>query len=341
MKPLREADFSACSVAFPAMMGRLMKNPADDAEALAWLSRFLCCQPMRCTSLARVYAALPAMSHEERRKAKQESLPACVPAGVFDGSHKREALRKLSGVMVFDFDGVENAEEAARRVARLPFIEGAAPSCSHQGVYAWTHLSQADEETYRRVVCTLLASDTFPRLCGLEADPACKDVCRARYLSPYRPVLHEGPAQCADLWLNTQPAPAAPAPLLWSKPEKEPQPQASPLRQRQLRRLTELCRAHRLDLTRQERQWFILLGVYARAFPHDEALQLAQTLSSLYPAYNPEETRRKFEHAFQCRAKAWTPERLFSELSAAGIISAGWRAGLLLLLPGAQAALDG
>lgn len=335
-RPLREAEFRDCAETFPVMMGRVMGG--GDAEARAWLREWLLCGDARVEQLASVYRALPGMDPERRRRAKQEWLPACVPAGTFDGSHAQANLRELSGVVTFDFDHTGDARAAAERLARLPFIDGAAPSCSGSGAYAWAHLDVLSTESFRRVTSALTQSDYFVKAAGTAPDAACKDVSRARYLSPYLAVLHEGAAESADGWLAAH---ADKATLVktrnpWScacEQNAQAAPDNNPADERARRRLRRLARESvRLgaDLTESETAWFLVLGVYARAFAHDEGLALAQQISSLYPAYDPEETRRKFEHAYAGRGAAWTAARLFEALEQAGLLSAGWRHGLIV-----------
>lgn len=329
-RPVADVDFSLCAEAFPRMMQRLISNPSD-RDAARWLASLLSCSSAYAEKLAETYRKLPALPHDERRQIKQTSLPVCVPAGTFSGSHAAANLKTLSGIMVLDFDSLDQPDDAARRLLALPFISGAARSCSGTGLYAWTTISRRDPQTYRNTVRRLTDGNIFPRLASLAPDPACKDISRARYLSPYTPLLRPEPAQAADLWLSRQPSmqsAAAPAAHPWRRAPDDTL--CADARQQQLlARLARLCAERSIDLTAQEPQWYLLMGAYARTFPHDQALSLVQRISSIYPDYTPEATRAKFERVYAARHNAWTAEQLLDELEDSGILAAGWRSGLL------------
>ena len=228
--------------------------------------------------------AVRAEADPDKRRALKAALPCFTPAGTITrqaGGGDRLAVP--SGFLCVDIDAKDNAgvtdfASLKEKAAQVPCIAYCGRSCGGAGFFVLIPI--ADPAKYRDYYKALQAD--FAR-CGLRIDPACKDLCRKRFVSwepdPYintgaQPYAYTLPAQA-----RTRPEPPAPEDL----PEIAAQVEA----------VIRTCEAERWDITADRAKWVKILAALAHAFG-EAGRDYAHRISALYPGYDPGETDKTF-----------------------------------------------
>ncbi len=120
------------------------------------------------------------------RAMKADMLPAICWAGIFT-RRANDALAQHSGLMVVDFDHLgATMENSKAALTEDPHVLAVFVSPSGDGLKAIVRVAANDTDTHRR--CFFAAEQYFRDKYHLEADPHCKDVSRACFVS-YDPAL--------------------------------------------------------------------------------------------------------------------------------------------------------
>ena len=120
----------------------------------------------------------------QRNQLKLRRLPAATISATFSSRGKDDILgNKLlhyNGLMVLDFDGVADIEDAKKRLADIPYIYYAGLSVSGKGLFA---IVPIDTDDYRMHKVFFEALQEEMLQLGFVVDKACSDVTRLRVLS--------------------------------------------------------------------------------------------------------------------------------------------------------------
>ena len=100
-----------------------------------------------------------------------------------------EKTKHYNSIIALDFDGVDNLEEAKRKVSEMPYVWYVADSASRRGFFAIVPIENVD---YTRHELYFRALRQEMRDLGYRIDEACKDVTRLRFVSyDPNPYLNE------------------------------------------------------------------------------------------------------------------------------------------------------
>ncbi len=120
----------------------------------------------------------------ERNRLKLRTLPCATISATFTTRGKdvplEERMTQYNGLMVLDFDGLADVEDAKRRLSEVPYVYYAGLSVSGKGLFA---IVPIDTEDYRmhKVFFDALQQEMLEM--GFVVDKACSDVTRLRVLS--------------------------------------------------------------------------------------------------------------------------------------------------------------
>lgn len=121
---------------------------------------------------------------DDRSRLKLRKLPCATVSATFTSRGREvpleERLEHYNSLMVLDFDGLADVEDAKKRLAGLPYIFYAGLSVSGKGLFA---IIPIDTDDYRmhKVFFEALQEELLKQ--GLVVDKACSDVTRLRVLS--------------------------------------------------------------------------------------------------------------------------------------------------------------
>ncbi len=173
----------------------------------------------------------------------KKTLPAVTWPGTFDGGHKATALAQHSGLLCLDFDHLNGDLESVRaQLAGDPHTMALFVSPSGTGVKLLITVD-ADATTHGRAFDT--AAAYYRKTYGLDADAACRDVCRLCVVSHDSTLIYHQDAKTFEV-------PPAPAPAPMRKATPAPRPRAPSLP----RTVEALIANGVFDGTRHERALF-------------------------------------------------------------------------------------
>ena len=107
---------------------------------------------------------------KEKRSDLKKQLPVICFSGVFKGTRHSNNLVEHSGLIVLDFDSIENVNEKKNELKKYPFVISCFVSPSGNGVKAVIWIK--DKEKHHEHYLSLLRDFT-------DADKSTKDVARA------------------------------------------------------------------------------------------------------------------------------------------------------------------
>lgn len=120
----------------------------------------------------------------KRRDIKADFLPfATISCTLYTRQSEvalQDKLKHYTGIMVLDFDHIDNVEEMKRKVAALPWVWYVGLSCSKRGFFAIVPTDNTDY-TRHRLYC--LALEHEMQKLGLKLDDKCYYVTCTRYTS--------------------------------------------------------------------------------------------------------------------------------------------------------------
>lgn len=129
-------------------------------------------------------------SKDDRSRLKLRKLPCATVSATFTSRSREvpleERLEHYNSLMVLDFDGLADVEDAKKRLAELPYIFYAGLSVSGKGLFA---IVPIDTDDYRMHKVFFDALQEEMLQLGLVVDKACSDVTRLRVLS-YDPAAY-------------------------------------------------------------------------------------------------------------------------------------------------------
>ena len=140
-------------------------------------------------SLGKVYGDVIARirmtdDKDERGRLKLRKLPCATISAILSSRSRdiplEERLTQYNSLMVLDFDGVADVEEAKKRLAEVPYIYYAGLSVSGKGLFA---IVPIDTDDYRMHKVFFEALQEELLQLGFVVDKACSDVTRLRVLS--------------------------------------------------------------------------------------------------------------------------------------------------------------
>lgn len=127
---------------------------------------------------------------DDRSRLKLKKLPCATVSATFTTRSREvpleERLEHYNSLMVLDFDGLADVEDAKKRLSGLPYIFYAGLSVSGKGLFA---IVPIDTDDYRMHKIFFDALQEEMLQLGLVVDKACSDVTRLRVLS-YDPAAY-------------------------------------------------------------------------------------------------------------------------------------------------------
>ena len=223
---------------------------------------------------------------QEKRKALKAALPCFTPAGTFSRV-RRMGLQNPSGFLCVDIDckpdkGINSALEGydlKAHISAVPYVAYCGLSCGGEGYFLLIPIE--DPAKYQDYYKAL--QEDFEK-CGIEIDPACKDISRKRFVS-WDP----------DPYINT-----AAKPYAYTLPERKHRTRETLGREINLTEETAKVEAllsdleaRRIDITADYENWRRVLSALASTFG-EAGREYAHRVSALNSGYNPEETDTKY-----------------------------------------------
>lgn len=236
--------------------------------------------------------AVRAEPDPDKRRALKAALPCFTPAGTITRqAGGGERLEEPSGFLCVDIDakdnkGVADFASLKEKVAQVPCVAYCGRSCGGAGFFLLIPIE--DPAKYRDYYKALQAD--FAR-CGLTIDPACKDICRKRFVS-WDPAPYINTA--AQIYAHTLPAPAR------TRPEP-PAPEELAEAAAQVEKIVRTCEAEGWDITADRSKWVKILAALAHTFG-EAGRDYAHRISALYPGYTPGETDKQFTSVLKAPA---------------------------------------
>ena len=236
--------------------------------------------------------ALRAEPDAERRKALKRALPCFTPAGTI--SRQAEGGDRLlapSGFLCVDIDakdnpGLQDFSRLKEKAAQVRNIAYCGRSCSGAGYFLLIPI--ADPAKYRDYYKA--RQEDFAR-CGLNIDPACKDICRKRFVS-----------WDADPYVNTGAEPYA-----YTLPVREHTTREALGRDldatetaAKVEAVISACEAQGWDITAEREDWIRILAALAHTFG-EAGRDYAHRISCNYPGYTQGETDKQFSSLLKGR----------------------------------------
>lgn len=120
----------------------------------------------------------------KRNFLKRKLLPAASISATLktrkSGVKLEDKVKQYTGLIVMDFDHLEDIEEARRKLCQLPYVWYVSLSSSAQGLYA---IALTENMDYKRHELYFDALVDEAKAIGLKMDEPCRDVTRLRFVS--------------------------------------------------------------------------------------------------------------------------------------------------------------
>ena len=214
---------------------------------------------------------------KERRSFKSFKVPAFTASGTFEAKDAK-SLKKHSGIIAIDFDGLENPVDLEAAQAELyadPYTFAGFKSISQKGLCV---LVKIDGKKHREHFKALDAY--YWKKYRLQLDQSCINVNRLRLVS-----------SDPDLFLNIDAKTFTQLPPEQPKEIKSYKPIIAS--RKDFESVIEQIQAKRIDLTQDYHVW-IAIGQAIYAELGESGLDAFQAISQYHPEYDPKQTERKY-----------------------------------------------
>lgn len=180
----------ADKITAPATGTVTLAELVEDIKQLANMEIIEICHKYAAAQKAELEAGneAEAKKWEKKYKAEKELLAAVYFNAQFDfskGKPANDRATKHNGLLILDFDGKDNPglslEKMAANCAESPYSIMIFVSPSGLGIKCLVPVEANDEDTHKR--CYLAAEKWFKERYGMIADPQCKDLARACFVS--------------------------------------------------------------------------------------------------------------------------------------------------------------
>lgn len=217
-------------------------------------------------------------SDEDEQKKMKLRLPAITPAGIFT-IRRADCLRVPSGFMSIDLDNLEGRTSKTKELIKdFPGLAYCGLSVRGNGVFCIIKIAHPDKYNEH-----LEAAFDGLKEMGLTPDPACKDICRLRFVS-YDP----------DPIINFDTKPYEKLlPLPAINPSMTPSAYHNGAVAERVERCLAQIDSRHIDITKIYKDWISLAYALGNEFG-EAGREYFHRVSRYYDNYNPKETDRTF-----------------------------------------------